>query len=90
MVVLTLALMDRSTVDSLIARPRNLPAVDAALAARLDSLGVRDMEALKSLLAGPEAPSRLGISTAGAASPIKPNSLLRRMGANVARLSPSG
>jgi hypothetical protein len=54
----TLALMDRSTIDSMTSRP----AVDPALAERLDAIGVRDVAELRDLLASPAAAARLGVS----------------------------
>lgn len=63
-VVMSLPLMDRMTVDSMIPRPGDLPAVDEALASRLAELGVTDLAALPELLAEPDSAERLGISAA--------------------------
>jgi hypothetical protein len=59
--ILTLVLMDRSTVDSMTPRPADLPAVDLALAKRLSDLGVDDVAQLRDLLSSPAGSENLPI-----------------------------
>jgi hypothetical protein len=62
LVVTSLVLMDRFTVDSMTPRPGDLPGVDQALAERLETLGVRDVASLPALLAETGSAERLKIS----------------------------
>ena len=58
----SLALMDRFTVDSMTPRPAHLPSVSAGLAGRLQDRGIDDVREMRALFANPTATEALGIS----------------------------
>lgn len=62
MSILALMLMDRATIDSTTPRPSDLPAVDSALAERLEASGVRDVHRVRDLLVTHAGRERLGIT----------------------------
>jgi hypothetical protein len=61
LVIGSLALIDRFTVDSMTPRPAHLPAVSAGLAGRLHDRGIDDVREMPALLANPTATAALGI-----------------------------
>jgi hypothetical protein len=62
--LIALVFMDRFTIDSMTPRPKDLPAVDAALASELAGQGVDEVAELRRLLASPHAAERLGMDAA--------------------------
>ena len=63
-VAAALPLIDRYTVDSFTPRPRDLPAVDAALADELAARGVKDVAQMPAVLADSTAAAGFGIDPA--------------------------